>query len=389
MLPPALVSAVQGVFSALPQGRVTAATAGGLCAVLGLPALLAGPLLRCVYGAEAAGGCGGLLSYWQQHSRQLVGEGASDRTRAEARLLHLLRGATPGPPAPQSLTRAQLAPLAEELVATHPQLEFFRQGGSSGLHAAYTDAVVASLLWEAGGWSRGVIDRRQLASLDLPTILAMLEDPDQDLNLVPHFSYDQFYVLYVKFVQLQAGEGAGLGVEDVLDFEGGGQLTRALVERLFLRHLHPTTSMAFPDFCHLVLALVDTASASSLAYWFAVLDTDHDGFLGLGELEGWYGEAVELLASCGVGVAVVPWRHLAVQLLDTTGPPAHPAGWSRHQLAANARSPTSQSSPRSLAPLSSFTSSHTFTTSSPGSPTSSTPSSTSSGSCWRTRVTWW
>jgi len=338
VLPPALVSAVQGVFAALPQGRLTAAAAGGLCLVLGLPSLLAAPLVRCVYGEEAAGGCGRLLSHWQQHSRQLVGDGGSDKARTEARLLHLLQGFSAGPPAPHRLTGAQLAPLAEQLVASHPQLEFFRLGGSGRLHAAYTDAVVASLLWAAGGWARGAIDRRQLAKLDLPGILSMLEDPDQDLNLVPHFSYDQFYVLYVKFVQLQAGEGAGLGVEDVLEFEGGGQLTRSLVERVFLSHLHPATCMAFPDFCHLVLALVDTASASSLAYWFAVLDTDHDGLLGLGELEPWYGEAVELLTSCGVEVAVVPWRHLATQLLDTTGPAAA-AGWSRPQLAANARFP--------------------------------------------------
>ena len=46
---------------------------------------------------------------------------------------------------------------------------------------------------------------------------------------------------------------------------------------------------------------VDTGCRSSLDYWFAVLDTDDDGFLCLGELHPFYKDSLEVLLSCGVG----------------------------------------------------------------------------------------
>jgi Ca2+-binding EF-hand superfamily protein len=327
VLPPGLVSEVQAAFAALPEGLASPLTAASLCPALGLSPLLASSLWTAVYGpGTERGGCARLLSFWQQHSGRLTGPD---------RLLHLLRG--PDAPGPALLPAARLLPLADAVLATHPHLEFFRGPAYAHLHPAYLDAVVASLLWGAGAWRRGRLDRWQLARLDLPGLLARLADPGQELNTVPHFSYEQFFVLYVKFVELDPVETGSLRPGELLNFEGGGQLTDAVVERVFSRCV-AGPAMNFPEWVHFVLAQVDPGDPSAIAYWLAVLDLDDDGLLSLAELRPFYTASLELLDSCGVPVQPVAWTDLATQLLDTTGPPG-PDGWSTGQLRANARLP--------------------------------------------------
>ena len=123
------------------------------------------------------------------------------------------------------------------------------------MHAPYINSVVASMLWHAGGWRRGEINLRQFSSLNLEAILDMLQDPSQDLNLVPHFSYDQFYVAYVKFVHLDTSACGSLGPMELMDFEGGGQVGHALVERVFSRILL-NCPMQFSDWVFFLLAQV-------------------------------------------------------------------------------------------------------------------------------------
>jgi len=327
VLPPSLVSAVQKVFLHLPDNTVTPSTAEPLCKALDLPVLLDSCLLHCVYGKKMEGDCVQMLSFWQQHSNLMLGKN---------RLFHLIKGCHGS----RSILKAtDFTRLVRRLLSYHPQLEFFWCESHSGMHAPYVNSVVASMLWHAGGWRRGEINLRQFSSLDLEAVLDMLQDPSQDLNLVPHFSYDQFYVAYVKFVHLDTTACGSLGPMELMDFEGGGQIGIALVERVFSRILL-NCPMQFNDWIFFLLAQVDTVCQSALDYWFTVLDTEDDGFLCLGELQPFYKDAVDLLTSCGVvGLQVVSWDHLASQLLDTTGPPNYERGWSRAQLRANAKIP--------------------------------------------------
>ena len=188
------------------------------------------------------GGCAKMLSFWQQHSNLLL---------AKSRLFHLIKGCN----GPNILKASDFTRLVRRLLSYHPQLEFFWCDSHSGMHAPYINSVVASMLWQAGGWRRGEINLRQFSTLNLEVILDMLQDPSQDLNLVPHFSYDQFYVAYVKFVHLDTGACGSLGPMELMDFEGGGQLGIALVERVFSRVLL-NCPMQFTDWVFFLLAQV-------------------------------------------------------------------------------------------------------------------------------------
>ena len=242
LLPPSLVTAVQKVFSSLPGNTVTPSNAEPLCKALDLPVLLDSCLLHCVYGKQMKGDCVKMLSFLQQHSNLLLGK---------SRLFHLIKGCN----GPNILKASDFTRLVRRLLSYHPQLEFFWCDSHSGMHAPYINSVVASMLWQAGGWRRGEINLRQFSTLNLEVILDMLQDPSQDLNLVPHFSYDQFYVAYVKFVHLDTSACGSLGPMELMDFEGGGQLGIALVERVFSRVLL-NCPMQFNDWVFFLLAQV-------------------------------------------------------------------------------------------------------------------------------------
>ena len=60
------------------------------------------------------------------------------------------------------------------VLASHPQLQFFRGGSSPAHRRAYVEGVVASLLWAGRGWRRGVLHGRQFLALELEALLDFL-----------------------------------------------------------------------------------------------------------------------------------------------------------------------------------------------------------------------
>ena len=112
--------------------------------------------------------------------------------------------------------------------------EFFRCDPSSrGLHGHYITSVLSTIFFRAGGsaWRTRRLSLHQFRQLSLLDTLDRLWEGTQDINFLDYFSYDQFYVFYVKFAELCGGEGASPA--ELLQWEDGGQLSRLLVERLW------------------------------------------------------------------------------------------------------------------------------------------------------------
>ena len=112
--------------------------------------------------------------------------------------------------------------------------EFFRCDPSSrGLHGLYITSVLSTIFSRAGGsaWRTRRLSLHQFRQLNLLDTLDRLWEGNQDINFLDYFSYDQFYVFYVKFAELCGGEGASPA--ELLQWEDGGQLSRLLVERLW------------------------------------------------------------------------------------------------------------------------------------------------------------
>ena len=59
-------------------------------------------------------------------------------------------------------------------------------------------------------------------------------------------------------------------------------------------------ALHYTDFVYLLMADEDKSHASSIEYWFRVLDTDADGVLSLYELEVWYAAVRDRLGALGI-----------------------------------------------------------------------------------------
>lgn len=68
----------------------------------------------------------------------------------------------------------------------------------------------------------------------------------------------------------------------------------------------PTSVFSYCDFVHFILANEDKTSASSIEYWFRVLDTDSDGVLSMYELQPFWAEQNARMVQWRIGD---PWSY--------------------------------------------------------------------------------
>jgi len=279
-LPQSLTEKVQSFFFAQPGEQVTPATAFQLHSVVDLQPYLCVILCNKAFGEGADGGNSAqLLSFLQSHSLLLqdIGE--------EERAFNLLAGCTGS----RFLQPEDLQPLVRVVLESHGQLELFRRDPSSrDLHSLFITFVLSSIFFRAGGsaWRTRRLALHQFRRIGLLDMLDKLWKGELDLNLIDHFSYDQFYVFFVKFLEVCGGEKASPAELLQWALEEGDQHSRLLVERIWQvpGAVDRSGSMQFWHWVGFLLAAVDTSSVSALEYWFPVLDIDGDGLLSLDEL---------------------------------------------------------------------------------------------------------
>jgi len=220
-----------------------------------------------------------------------------------------------------------LQPLVRAVLENHSQLELFcRDPSSRDLHSLYITFVLSSIFFRAGGsaWRTRRLALHQFRRLGLLDTLDKLWQGELDLNLIDHFSYDQFYVFFVKFMEVCEVDKASSGCcqLELLQwaFEEGDQYSHFLVKRIWQvpGAVDRSGSMQFWHWVGFLLAEVDKCSVSSLEYWFPVLDIDGDGLLSLDELHQFYRESINLLRSNNIGDDTsVSWDDIVTQLIDT------------------------------------------------------------------------
>merc|ERR1719508_266671 len=149
-------------------------------------------------------------------------------------------------------------------------------------------SVVAAIFFTAGAWRRRRVYFWQFAKINFLDTLDMDDD----------------------------GE---LSQAELLEYEEGGQLTRKVVDRVWQMNLaNRGRNMDYWDWVIFVMADVDKSMSPALDYWFAVLDTDGDGLLSLGEMKEFYSESLLLLITADCNVPhIVHWEDIITQIIDT------------------------------------------------------------------------
>ncbi len=289
---------------------------GELCLLLEIPFYLRGPLLRLLgRGQEEGVSCRKFLSSWQANARFLENVIPAEKSFNILCWNHSKSNSNDQRYIPES----ELAAVARDILSSHPSLHFFRQEKDERLLESYIQTVVVSLQFAAEAWRHRRIYFHQFRKLNLMYILDEVYAA-RDINTVELFSYNQFYVLYVKFMALDRDGDFCLVPADLKDFADADCLTKRMVERIFAVNLEtsfmgkktvcggnsssidggPVGKMTFRDWVVFAKAKIggiggDPETGAAVEYWFRVLDLDGDGFVSLADFHTFYVDTVVIL----------------------------------------------------------------------------------------------
>jgi len=332
VLPPDFVTSVQQLFNCQPNRQVTLQTSGSLAQLCGLPFYLRTPLLSSISRQnKEAISCQEFLSFWQSKANLCQNVSPSEKmftvmTRFEER---------------NFLTPEDFDPVLEDVLTSHPGLGFFRDDNDPVLFSAYKTVVTTSIFYAASSWRRKRLHLFQAVKIGLFDLFTKVRDK-QDVNEVEHFSYDQFYVVYVKFAEMDSNNDMELDYTDLMDYFGGEGVSEIVMMRILdvNRTQSENNNMRLEDFLVLLMAEVDKSTPQAMEYWFRVLDLDSDGVLSLQELFTFFEVnnsiliTLDLLQQFGV-----QFEDIVCQLIDSTSQQPSTCYFSLPDIKKNSRFP--------------------------------------------------
>jgi len=199
------------------------------------------------------------------------------------------------------ITAKDFFPIVRELIDGHPGLEFLEN--TPEFQEKYARTVVARIMHRVNTSWTGEITLRELCRSDLLHYLGVADDEEEINAINEYFSYEHFYVIYCKFWELDSDHDFLLSREDIFR-HGAHSLTKNIVDRIFQQPCKVFSSgvkgkMGFEDFCFFILCEEDKTNATSIRYWFHLVDLDGDGFLRKWEVRSFYDEQLKRMRSLG------------------------------------------------------------------------------------------
>ncbi|XP_067056210.1 serine/threonine-protein phosphatase 2A regulatory subunit B'' subunit beta-like [Acropora muricata] len=211
-------------------------------------------------------------------------------------------------------------PLLQDIVETHPGLEFLRE--AADFHSRYVHTVIARIFYYVNSSWTGKITIPELRNSNFLEVLASLEDEEDINEIVDYFSYEHFYVIYCKFWELDTDHDLLIDEKDLMRHNNHA-LSSRIVKRLFSGCVTrgPTYidgKMTYPEFVWFLLSEEDKKHPRSIEYWFRCMDIDGDGILSMYELEYFYSEQVSKMEALGIETMV--FEDCLCQILDMVKP---------------------------------------------------------------------
>ncbi|KAK3029297.1 hypothetical protein RJ639_040133 [Escallonia herrerae] len=218
------------------------------------------------------------------------------------------------------LTQDDFKPVLQELLETHPGLEFLQS--TPEFQERYAETVIYRIFYYVNRSGNGRLTLRELRRGNL--IAAMQHaDEEEDINKVlRYFSYEHFYVIYCKFWELDTDHDFLIDKENLIKY-GNHALTYRIVDRIFSQVPRKFTSkvegkMGYEDFVYFILSEEDKSSEPSLEYWFKCIDLDGNGVLTRNEMQFFYEEQLHRM-ECMAQEPVL-FEDILCQIVDMIGP---------------------------------------------------------------------
>lgn len=218
------------------------------------------------------------------------------------------------------LVQDDFKPVLQELLATHPGLEFLQ--GTPEFQDRYAETVIYRIYYYINRSGNGHLTLRELKRGNLVDAMQHA-DEEEDINKVlRYFSYEHFYVIYCKFWELDTDHDFLIDKENLIRYSNHA-LTYRIVDRIFSQVPRKFTSktegkMCYEDFVYFILAEEDKSSEPSLEYWFKCIDLDANGVLTRNELQFFYEEQLHRM-ECMAQEAVL-FEDILCQLFDMVKP---------------------------------------------------------------------
>ncbi|PIA36337.1 hypothetical protein AQUCO_03400319v1 [Aquilegia coerulea] len=218
------------------------------------------------------------------------------------------------------LTQDDFKPVLEELLATHPGLEFLQS--TPEFQERYAETVIYRIFYHLNKSGNGHITLRELKRGNLIGAMQHADDEEDINKVLRYFSYEHFYVIYCKFWELDTDHDFLIDKENLIRY-GNHALTYRIVERIFSQIPRKFTSkvkgkMGYEDFVYFMLSEEDKSSEPSLEYWFKCIDLDGNGVLTRNEMQFFYEEQLHRM-ECMAQEPVL-FEDILCQMIDMVGP---------------------------------------------------------------------
>ncbi|XP_019095182.1 PREDICTED: probable serine/threonine protein phosphatase 2A regulatory subunit B''epsilon isoform X2 [Camelina sativa] len=218
------------------------------------------------------------------------------------------------------LRQDDFKPVLDELLGTHPGLEFLRN--SSEFQGRYAETVIYRIFYYINRSGTGRLTLRELKRGNLIAAMQQLDEEDDINKIIRYFSYEHFYVIYCKFWELDGDHDCFIDKDNLIKY-GNHALTYRIVDRIFSQVPRKFTSkvegkMSYEDFVYFILAEEDKSSEPSLEYWFKCIDLDGNGVITRNEMHFFFEEQLHRM-EC-ITQEPVLFKDILCQIIDMIGP---------------------------------------------------------------------
>lgn len=304
-----VIARVERVFAGFERQRVGLKDMGVVAKACGCPLYWKAPLFYAAGGARTGSlSVHKFLALW----RKVLVTCHDDA----ARFVRLLSG-----PGGRGLAQEDFQPLLQDVVNTHPGLAFLKEAPE--FHSRYISTVIQRIFYTVNrSWSGRITCSELRRSRFLQEVERLEAEPDVS-RLPAFFSYAHFYVIYVRFWELDGDHDLVIDRDD-LGRHGDRAISSRVIDRIFSGAVtrggseHAHRKLTYEDFVWFLISEEDKTTPTSIEYWFRVMDLDGDGALSMFELEFFYAEQAQRLEARGVEPP--PFRDLACQMLDMVNP---------------------------------------------------------------------
>ncbi|XP_037081236.1 serine/threonine-protein phosphatase 2A regulatory subunit B'' subunit alpha-like isoform X2 [Pollicipes pollicipes] len=221
------------------------------------------------------------------------------------------------------LVPEDLVPLVQDVVETHPGLNFLKE--AIEFHSRYVHTVIARIFYCVNrSWS-GRITVPELRRSNLLSTIQLLEQEEDINQITDYFSYEHFYVIYCKFWELDKDHDLLIDKSDVARHNDHAVSSR-IIDRIFSGAVTRGSArrqekMTYMEFVWFLLSEEDKKHPTAIEYWFRCMDLDGDGFLSMYELEYFYEEQLQRMEA--LGMETLPFEDCLCWMLDMVQPETH------------------------------------------------------------------